>query len=419
MICNNIHLLKTIIYLNIVFLKYFFFKILNFFCFLIIIILFQKCIDPTVPEFQFSEDLIFIDGFITDKPKGSYVSVKKSKLEFGIYKTETINGCIVSFVNSLTNKSIPLTQIEEVYLPSDDFKINSGEKWELNVILPNGENYKSFSETAPTRVEVNSAESKFKDKVTTFTSPSGTDRDISGHKIFVNFDDPLDEENYYFHRFRVYEQTITCLSCPNGIYRNGECLVLDFPPYQRFQSAYYLANRDFTYGCEVPCWNINYNDETTIFSDEFSNGLNIKSYEIGNVPLFSVNPFFLTVQQFNITKSAYNYYKTLKDVSENSSSLNAPLPTALVGNLYNTNDLQEFVLGRFTVASESNISIFQNRTEFGDQAVSNNSAYGRQRLDPEIYEMPLPEPLTFFAPCQETRFRTSIVPEGWYNFNQN
>ena len=419
MIYNNIHLLKIIIYLNIVFLKYFFFKILNFFCFLIIIILFQKCIDPTVPEFQFSEDLIFIDGFITDKPKGSFVSVKKSKLEFGIYKTETINGCIVSFVNSLTNKSIPLTQIEEVYLPSDDFKINSGERWELNVILPNGENYKSFSETAPTKVELNSAESKFKDKVTTFTSPSGTDRDISGHKIFVNFDDPLDEENYYFHRFRVYEQTITCLTCPNGIYRNGECLVLDFPPYQRFQRAYYLANRDFTYGCEVPCWNINYNDETTIFSDEFSNGLNIKSYEIGNVPLFSVNPFFLTVQQFNITKSAYNYYKTLKDISENSSSLNAPLPTALVGNLYNSNDLQEFVLGRFTVASESNISIFQDRVEYGDQSVSNNSAYGRQRLDPEIYGMPLPEPLTFFAPCQETRFRTSIVPEGWYNFIQN
>ena len=413
MIYNNIHLLKIIIYLNIVFLKYFFFKILNFFCFLIIIILFQKCIDPTVPEFQFSEDLIFIDGFITDKPKGSFVSVKKSKLEFGIYKTETINGCIVSFVNSLTNKSIPLTQIEEVYLPSDDFKINSGERWELNVILPTGENYKSFSETAPTKVELNSAESKFKDKVTTFTSPSGTDRDISGHKIFVNFDDPLDEENYYFHRFRVYEQTITCLTCPNGIYRNGECLVLE-PPVLR-----YLRNRDFTYGCEVPCWNINYNDETTIFSDEFSNGLNIKSYEIGNVPLFSVNPFFLTVQQFNITKSAYNYYKTLKDISENSSSLNAPLPTALVGNLYNSNDLNEFVLGRFTVASESNISIFQDRVEYGAQSVSNNSAYGRERLDPEIYGMPLPEPLTFFAPCQETRFRTSIVPEGWYNFIQN
>ena len=401
-----------------VFLKYIF-KALNLFYFLIVLILFQKCIDPTVPEFQFAEDLIFIDGFITDKPKGSYVSVKKSKLEFGIYKTFPIEDCQVSFINSITGKSVLLKEIEGVYLPDESFKINSGEKWELNVVLPSGKNYKSFPEIAPFNVEVNSAKAVFENNVTTFTTPSGSDQSISGHKIFVNFDDPLDQENYYFHRFRVYQETITCLTCPNGVYRNGECLVLDFPPYQRFQSAFYLANRDFTYGCDIPCWDIDYNDQTKIFSDEFSNGLNVESYEIGNVPLLSVNPFFLTVQQFNITKSAYNYFKTLKDVSENSSSLNAPLPTALVGNLYNPNDFSEFVLGRFTVASESNISIFQNRTEFGDQAVSNNSAYGRQRLDPEIYEMPLPEPLTFFAPCQETRFRTSIVPEGWYNFNQN
>ena len=63
-------------------MKYFIFKTLNLFYCLIFIISFQKCIDPTVPEFQFAEDLIFIDGFITDKPKGSYVSVKKSKLEY-------------------------------------------------------------------------------------------------------------------------------------------------------------------------------------------------------------------------------------------------------------------------------------------------------------------------------------------------
>ena len=72
------------------------------------------------------------------------------------------------------------------------------------------------------------------------------ERDIYGHKIFVDFDDPIDEENYYLHRFKVYEKTVTCKTCTDGVYRNGECLVLDFPPYQRFQRAYYLANRDFT-----------------------------------------------------------------------------------------------------------------------------------------------------------------------------
>ena len=289
----------------------------------------------------------------------------------------------------------------------------------MNVILPNGENYKSIPEIAPSIVKVNSVDAMFDDKVTTVISQSGVERDISGHKILINFDDPMDEENYYLHRFRVYEKTITCKTCTDGIYRDDECLVLDFPPYQRFQSAYYLANRDFTYGCEVPCWDINYNDETKIFSDEFTNGINVKSYEIGNVPLISNNPFFVTVQQFNISELAYKYFKTLKDVSENTSSLNAPLPTALIGNLYNPNNIEEFVLGRLTVASESNLSIYQNRKDLGDKVTNNASAYGIQRLDPEIYGMPLPEPLTFFGPCKESRYRTSIEPEGWSNFSQN
>ena len=347
------------------------------------------------------------------------VSVRKSKLEYGLYVTTPILGCEVSFINKNQNKIISLNEIEGVYLPDNNFKINPGEKWELNVVLPNGENYNSIPEIAPSIVNVNSVNAIFNDKVTSVISLSGVERDISGHKIFVDFDDTIDEENYYLHRFKVYEKTVTCKTCTDGVYRNGECLVLDFPPYQRFQRAYYLANRDFTYGCEVPCWNINYNDETKIFSDEFTNGLNVKLYEIGNVPLISDNPFFVTVQQFNITQSAFNYYKTLKDVSENTSSLNAPLPTALIGNLFNPNNIEEFVLGRFTVASESNSSLFQNRKDLRDKVTNNASAYGIKKIDPEIYGMPLPEPLTYFAPCEETRFRTAIEPQGWSNFSQD
>ena len=402
-----------------VILKIIFLRLFRLAFIVLSLILFQKCIDPVTPEFEFSEELVFIDGFITTQTKGSYVSVRKSKLEYGLYVTTPILGCKVSFINKNQNKIISLNEIEGVYLPDNNFKINPGEKWELNVVLPNGENYNSIPEVAPSIVNVNSVNAIFNDKVTSVISLSGVERDISGHKIFVDFDDPIDEENYYLHRFKVYEKTVTCKTCTDGVYRNGECLVLDFPPYQRFQRAYYLANRDFTYGCEVPCWNINYNDETKIFSDEFTNGLDIKLYEIGNVPLISDNPFFVTVQQFNITQSAFNYYKTLKDVSENTSSLNAPLPTALIGNLFNPNNIEEFVLGRFTVASESNSSLFQNRKDFRDKVTNNASAYGIKKIDPEIYGMPLPEPLTYFAPCEETRFRTAIEPQGWSNVSQD
>ena len=123
-----------IIYLNIVFLRYFTFKILNLFYCLIVIISFHKCIDPTVPEFQFAEDLMFIDGFITDKPKGSYVSVKKSKLEFGIYKTFPIASNKLSVTDtSRTNDAIASQTLfynsikEGRYLLTIDYSVSSGD----------------------------------------------------------------------------------------------------------------------------------------------------------------------------------------------------------------------------------------------------------------------------------------------------
>ena len=93
------------------------------------LILFQKCIDPVTPEFEFSEELVFIDGFITTQTKGSYVSVRKSKLEYGLYVTTPILGCEVSFINKNQNKIISSMKLEGVYLPDNNFKINPGEKW--------------------------------------------------------------------------------------------------------------------------------------------------------------------------------------------------------------------------------------------------------------------------------------------------
>ena len=132
-----------------VILKIIFLRLFRLTFIVLSLILFQKCIDPVTPEFEFSEELVFIDGFITTQTKGSYVSVRKSKLEYGLYVTTPILGCKVSFINKNQNKIISLNEIEGVYLPDNNFKINPGEKWELNVVLPNGENYNSIPEIAP------------------------------------------------------------------------------------------------------------------------------------------------------------------------------------------------------------------------------------------------------------------------------
>jgi len=115
------------------------------------------------------------------------------------------------------------------------------------------------------------------------------------------------------------------------------------------------------------------------------------------------------VQQFVLTPAAYDYYKVLKDVVDNNSGLNAPPPAALVGNLSNPQNSEEFVFGRFTAAATSTASIFIERNSIEEAPL--------ELSEPVVFEpqiaSPYPPPATVQAPCTENRTRTAITPDKW------
>ena len=48
------------------------------------------------------------------------------------------------------------------------------------------------------------------------------------------------------------------------------------------------------------------------------------------------------------------------------------------------------------------------------------SAYGIKKIDPEVYGMPLPEPLTYFSfLVKKLDLETAIEPRGWSNVSQD
>ena len=124
--------------------------------------------------------------------------------------------------------------------------------------------------------------------------------------------------------------------------------------------------------------------------------------------MYSKQKVLVEVLQLNITKEAYSYLKTLKDIVDNNSGFNAPLPSALIGNFYNNQNSDEPVLGRFTVASASYSSINISREKIAETAVD----YFKSP-QPEEYGDPLPPPLTYDAPCEENRNQTAIPPSEW------
>ena len=377
-------------------------KFYSTYYFKVLLVLFSfnlvSCIDPVEPEFEFQENLVFIEGFVATSTGASFVNLNESVLSGSGYLNVFIDGAEVNFINTNTNEIIRLIEEEETYVPPANFMASVGDSWQLEVTLSDGRQYQSLPEIISQPVAISSLSATYNPNL---LFKESSNEFVPGHSVSVTFDDPIDKENYYYWRFRSYEKLITCWLCNDGIFRNGACEDHD-PP---FGEGHY-----HTYACETDCWKIRYNENIKLFTDRFSNGNTINELPIADVLLYSKRDILVEVQQYSLSLSGYNYYKKLKDVVENNSGFNAPPPAALIGNMFNPNDSEEFVLGRFTAASTVTSSIFiDQRTSISERQLEARPPV----LMPEDFPEFLGQEIVSRAPCIEGRFRTSVHPNGW------
>lgn len=357
------------------------------------------CTDPVKPEFAFEEGLVFIEGLASTVSGASRTKITQSAIEFGVYKNIAISDAKVDYINVSLGVSIPLIWNGEMYLPLHDFSVVPGEDWQIHVFLSDGREYQSTSEKAVNPVEIESVETSYSSEL---TFDVGLNRFIPGHSLLVSFSDPEEEKNYYFWQFRTFERIVICEVCNGGYFRNDMCNSLNSGGSQGDLPAYY------TYTCEEKCWQIRYGQNIKIFDDQFVNGLLVNRFSVGEISLFTKRNVLIELQQFALSQSAFKYYQTLKDIIDNNSGFNAPLPASLVGNLFNVKDENEFVLGRFTVAAASTRRVFFERLEIQEPALESILPQS-----PEGFGSFTPDPKILLVPCEESRYRTSIRPNGW------
>lgn len=365
-------------------------------CFVVFPIVFVTCVDPVEPEFEFRDGIVFVEGFVSTNVGASFVSISESVTDFGVYKTTAVTGATVSFKNTNTGEIVLLTENIGSYVPPANFEAAVGETWELDIIMSDGAEYVSTPETILEPVVLSDINVSYNPELL-FREASG--KFVPGHSVSVSFDDPGDQENYYYWTWRSFENLDICEICKDGIFRNGACV--PYSPPGTGPKPYY------NYLCDTECWKIRFPESISIFDDQLTNGKTTSDLSVGNVLLYTKEDIVIEVQQFTLTPAAHKYFKVLKDVVDNNSGFNAPPPAALVGNMRNLGDDEEFVLGRFTAASTSVKSIFVDRTSIEESALENPDA--------PIFEgfMETPAPQTVSVPCSEKKHRTSFEPLEW------
>lgn len=154
--------------------------------------------------------------------------------------------------------------------------------------------------------------------------------------------------------------------------------------------------------CCTPCWDITrcYNC-ISVSSDVNINGQAISRQYIMTAPYTSTNPYYVEVQQQAISKGAYEFWKSVKQLVNNTGGLFDAAPASIRGNVHALTNPNEGVYGYFGATGLSEQYLYIDRS----------NGQGKPDLDLPV-NIPFPTNPACVV-CENSLYRTPNKPRWW------
>lgn len=249
--------------------------------------------------------------------------------------TEKRKNCRIFFVEVSTD-----------YRTSETFKGTIGDTYFLEIITKEGKTYRSTPQKMLPTPPIDSLDVAFKE------IPS-LDRIVpdSGVEVFASWQDPPEEENFYFWRV-------------NGIYKI-------FTPDLSDGTRCCMYDTD---GGAMNCWILETNllGNELAFSDRQVNGQKVtmpvglvedNGFRFGDkffVPDDKL--YYVEVEQYMMSKEAFEFNEKAKILGSINGEVFDPPPLRVRGNIFNIDNLEENVIGYFGAYSKQTNEIFIPRS---------------------------------------------------------
>jgi hypothetical protein len=292
--------------------------------FFIVALLAAACVEPISINNQITDDKLVIDGYFTTDTNLNTVRLSKSAAFSNNYPFVPFNAPVVNAVVSVIAEDGTVTAFHEtepgLYVTNEVAVV--GKQYYLLVELAGGTIYKSDPEKAPQPVPIDSM-SYTVSQETVIENQGGTILELKSYffNVHVSVADPNSENNFYLWRARG---TFEYITLPPG---DAPC-----------QYCY----------CYAPLYPLT--SVVNVRSDEHVNGGEIYR-KVASIKYDRNTAFLTTVDQFSISPKAYGFWKRVADQQASVGSIFDPAPAAIRGNVYKESDMEEVVLGYFTVAS--------------------------------------------------------------------
>lgn len=340
-----------------------------------ILILLVGCVTPFEPDFKEQPDALVVQGFISNEP-GPYTIqlVRPANYSFAGYSVGVNNARVFITDEKGEGEELTATTSGGQY-KTKTLRGITGHTYQLHIEV-DGKKYESKPELLR---DVSPIERIYHEPFQSISSTTNKSQ-LGGWKVFIDTRDPAESGNYYRWNSVHYQQIQTCNSIKD---RNGT------PIYRLL--------------CCTNCWDIVRclgPNCINIANDALINGKSLVRQEVATVPVGCRDRYYLEVEQQALSRDSYVYWKTVKQLLQNSGGVFDVAPSAVPGNLICTTNSNEQVLGNFTAIGISRVSHVVDR-----------SGAERVNCPPELPDPPgIPPPC---APCQESLYRTGQKPQFW------
>jgi len=362
---------------------------------LVFLILIGSCISKFIPEVTADQNIIVVEGIITDQPGQKVIKISTSTPLGERSTPKPLTGCNVSLSDDAGN-NIYMNEISEgSYATPADFLAVVGRSYTLHIKTSSNHYNKSYESTPVLMKPVPQIDSLYYQKVVLTRASDGVPS-AEGCQIFVTTHDPLNSCRYY--RWEYVETW-------------------------EFELPYYVKNRK--------CWVTNNSTQINIKTSS-----SLSEDRIDKMPLnFITNEsdrlnikYSILVNQYSLTEQEFNYWDKLKNTVEQVGSLYDIIPTSIPGNIRCIENPAENVLGYFSVSAVKSKRLFIDdrfRGMVNLYTLCENVAVGYNDSIPGldvtrwiIIWHPEPAPgykiLTYSKGCADCTVRGTIIkPDFW------
>ena len=371
------------------------------------------CVDRFEPELNANTNLVVVDGIVTDLAKPQTIRITRSRSSRDSTTSIPIQRAAVTVtVNGTT--ALRLTEVQPgLYQFPADFRGRVGNMYQLSFRTEEGVTYESSVETMASVPPVLRSYDQFNAQGIKTTADS---RPVPTNDVYIDFQDPAGQTNFYLWRWRLYENQAWCATCEQGRYK-----VVDIGPVGSGPINVLGCVRDttlgiynlFDYPCRGVCWDIFYSTAVNTFADVYANGQLQVGRKVASIPIYQRDQALVVIEQLSLSTNAYRYYKLFADQTQNTGTLADTPPAPVAGNVRNVANDRENVVGYFSAASvavQPHKLTRQNVTTGSFQGLfyAINRRFPSLDLKLDGTRNGIPSAL-----CLPGRTRTDVTPPGW------